>query len=109
MRKTYPLNIEGRNRDRLVEAAKHDIRKYARRERGKPLPAGADFWDFDSRAGVDEASAQPVPFGELIRAVDALVAAGNEQFFVEVLHKPAKRTPRPQADVTAETDFDDEA
>lgn len=99
MRKTYPLNIEGKNRDRLVEAAKHDIRKYARRERGKPLPAGADFWDFDSRCGLDEASAVAVPFAELIRSVDALVAAGNDQFYVEVLRKPGQRTPRPRAEV----------
>ena len=110
MRKTYRLNIEGKNRDRLLEASKHDIRKYMRRERGKALPAGHDYWDFDTRAGVDEASAQPVPVAELIRAVDALVEAGNEQFFVEVLRKPAKRNPRPASDAPAagaETDFAD--
>ena len=109
MRRTYRLDIEGKHPERLLEASKHDIRKYVRRERGKPLPAGADFWDFDSKAGVDEASAQPVPFPELIRAVDALVAAGNRQFYVEVLRKPGKRTPRPAAaaDVPAESDFED--
>ncbi|WP_305804205.1 DUF6172 family protein [Stenotrophomonas sp. YIM B06876] len=95
MRKTYQLNIEGKNRDRLVEAAKHDIRKYVKRERGKELPAGADFWDFDSKSGVDEAGAVSVPFAELIRSVDTLVTAGNDQFFVEVLRKPGKRTPKP--------------
>lgn len=97
MRKTYRLKIEGKNSDRLLEASKHDIRKYIKRERGKPLPAGADFWDFDSKSGVDEASAVTVTFAELIRSVDALVAAGNEQFFVEVLRKPGKRTPKPAA------------
>ncbi len=109
MRRTYRLDIEGKHPDRLLEASKHDIRKYIKRERGKTLPAGADFWDFDSKAGVDEASAQAVPFPELIRAVDALVAAGNRQFYVEVLRKPGKRTPRPAAaaDVPAESDFED--
>ena len=109
MRKTYRLAIEGKHPDRLLEAAKHDVRKYIKRERGKALPAGADFWDFDSKAGVDEASAQPVPFAELIRAVDALVAAGNTQFFVEVLRKPGKRTPRPAAApaASAESDFEE--
>ncbi|MCD9088120.1 DUF6172 family protein [Stenotrophomonas sp. SY1] len=111
MRKTYRLDLEGKHPDRLLEASKHDIRKYIKRERGKALPAGADFWDFDSKAGVDEASAQPVVFAELIRAVDALVAAGNKQFFVEVLRKPGKRTPRPAAEPTTEaspeSDFED--
>ena len=109
MRKTFQLHVEGKNRDRVLEAIKHEIRKYIKRERGKALPAGADFWDFDSKAGVDEASAQAVPFPELIRAVDALVAAGNRQFYVEVLRKPGKRTPRPAAaaDVPAESDFED--
>ena len=58
MRRTYRLDIEGKNRDRLVEASKHDIRKYIRRERRKELPKGADFWDFDTRFGTDEASAE---------------------------------------------------
>ena len=109
MRRTYRLDIEGKHPDRLLDASKHDIRKYIKRERGKALPAGADFWDFDSRVGIDEASAKVVPFPELIRAVDALVAAGNRQFFVEVLRKPGKRTPRPAADpaIAAENDFED--
>lgn len=111
MRRTYRLDIEGKHPDRLLEASKHDIRKYIKRERGKALPAGVDFWDFDSKAGVDEASAQPVVFAELIRAVDALVAAGNTQFFVEVVSKPGKRTPRPKAEPTdeasPESDFED--
>ena len=109
MKKTYRLAIEGKHPDRLLEASTHDIRKYLKRERGKALPAGADFWDFDSTAGSDEASAQPVAFAELIRAVDALVAAGNTQFYVEVLRKPGKRTPRPatEAAIAAESDFED--
>ncbi|MGB3392930.1 MAG: DUF6172 family protein [Stenotrophomonas sp.] len=109
MKKTYRLDIEGKHPDRLLEASKHDIRKYIKRERGKALPAGADFWDFDSKAGIDEAGAQPLPLAELIRAVDVLVAAGNKQFYVEVLRKPGKRAPRPAAEVAvpAESDFED--
>ncbi|MFC5523085.1 DUF6172 family protein [Polaromonas jejuensis] len=98
MRKTYQLNIEGKNRDRLLEASKHDIRKYVKRERAKALPAGVDFWDFDCRSGVDEASAVPVSIADLIRSIDALLADGGAQFYVEVLSKPGHRTARPQGD-----------
>lgn len=95
MRKTYLLDIPGKNRDRLLEASKHEIRKYFRRERGKALPADADVWRFDTRLGVDAASAVAVPEGELIAAISTLAAGGAAQFFVEILARPDKRTPRP--------------
>ncbi len=98
MKKTYQLNIEGKNRDRLLDAAKHDIRKYAKRERAKALPKGVDFWDFDCAAGASEATAAPVHFAELMAAIDALVKDGGEQFFVAVTVKPGHRTPREKAD-----------
>ena len=49
MKKTYPLTAEGKHPDRVLEAVKHDIRKYFKRERSRPVPAGADFWDFDCK------------------------------------------------------------
>ncbi|SEK38981.1 hypothetical protein SAMN05428989_0028 [Pseudoxanthomonas sp. GM95] len=110
MRKTYPLQIEGKNPDRLLEAAKHDIRKYIAREQRKALPADADTWRFDARLGTEEASARTISSGELIRAIDALVADGGTQFYVEVVAKPGKRN-APPADKAApsdELDFDDE-
>ena len=33
MRKTYPLRPEGKHPDRVLDAVKHDIRKYQKRER----------------------------------------------------------------------------
>ncbi|AVQ05642.1 TPA: hypothetical protein HH295_19620 [Xanthomonas vasicola pv. zeae] len=98
MRKTYQLNLEGKNRDRLLESSKNDIRKYIRRERRKDLPEGADYWDFDMRFGVDEASAVALPPAELIRSINALTAEGGDQFFVEILRKPGKRVPRAESD-----------
>ncbi len=110
MRKTYPLQIEGKNPDRLVEASKHDIRKYIAREQRKALPDDADVWRFDARFGADEASAKTISSGELMRAIDALVADGGTQFYVQVVAKPGKRN-APPADNPApsdELDFDDE-
>lgn len=113
MRRTYRLDIEGKNRDRLVEASKHDIRKYIRRERRKELPKGADFWDFDTRFGTEEANAVDVPPAELIRRIDALVAEGGNQFFVQVERKPGTRPVREagedaadEADFAADAEFD---
>ncbi|WP_420008848.1 DUF6172 family protein [Xanthomonas sacchari] len=94
MKKTYRLRIEGKHPDRLLDAAKHDIRKYIRRERRKTLPAGTDYWDFDTLFGTEEATAAVLPPAELLRAVDALVAAGGEQFYVEIRSRACTRPPR---------------
>ena len=37
MKKLFLLDIEGKNRDRVIEATKHEIRKYIKREQRKPL------------------------------------------------------------------------
>lgn len=94
MKKTFQLKLEGKNRDRLLEAAKHDIRKYFKRERAKALPKGVDFWDFDCRSGYSEASAALVPEAGLIKSIDEIVKDGGEQFYVEVLAKPGVKVAR---------------
>ena len=95
MKKTYQLNLEGKNRDRLLDAAKHDIRKYAKRERARALPVGVDFWDFDCKLGSTDVTAAPVHFAALIAAVDALAKDGAESFYVEVVTKHGQRMARP--------------
>ena len=57
MKKTFLLAVEGKNRDRIVDAVKHEIRKYVKRERRRELPAGVDFLDFDCRFGLTPESA----------------------------------------------------
>ncbi len=96
MRKTYLLNIEGKNRDRLLDAAKHDIRKYVKRERSRPLPAGVDFWDFDCKFGTSEAEAAAVHFATLMGSVDGVASEGGDQFYVEVVTRHGHRSARPQ-------------
>ena len=94
MKKTFQLKVEGKNRERLLEAAKHDIRKYFKRERAKALPKGVDFWDFDCKSGYSEASAVGVPEAGLIKSIDEIVKDGGEQFYVEVLAKPGVKVAR---------------
>ena len=95
MKKTYSLQVEGKNRDRLLDASKHDIRKYVKRERAKPLPRGADFWDFDCKLGASQAETAPVHFAALMAAIDALLADGSQQFYVQVVAKMGHRAAKP--------------
>lgn len=103
MKKTYVLNVEGKNRDRLLDASKHDIRKYVKRERARALPTGVDFWDFDCKLGMTDAVSTPVHLAALIAAVDALVKDGSESFYVEVVTKNGYRLARPTTESLAES------
>jgi hypothetical protein len=94
LKKTYLLNVDGKNRDRLLDASKHDIRKYVKRERAKALPEGVDFLDFDCKVGASDVTAAPVHFSEVMAAVDALVKDGADQFYAEINSKSGHRLVR---------------
>ena len=100
MKKTFPLTAEGRHPDRVLEAVKHEIRKYLKRERRRDLPAGVDFLDFDCRCGPSADTAEVVHLSALTNTVEAVAKAGGTQAYVEVLAKPGHRKARP---VEAET------
>ena len=91
MKKTFDLRPEGKHPDRVLDAIKHELRKYMKRERRRDLPAGADFWDFDSKVGMDQASAEVVHPSALTAQLDALAKTGAAQAYVELLAKPAVR------------------
>jgi hypothetical protein len=95
VRKTFQLNIEGKNRDRLLDAIKHELRKYVKRQRRVPLPEGADFWDFDCRFGLSQEQAEVVHLAELVPRVDAAAKEGADSFYVEMLAKTGHRSARP--------------
>lgn len=94
MKKTYSLAVEGKNPARLLDAIKHEIRKYIKRERRRDLPAGVDFWDFDCKFGPAQDTAAAVHLAELTASIDALVQSGGTQFYVEILAKHGHRKPR---------------
>lgn len=94
VKKTFQLNIEGKNRDRVLEATKHEIRQYVKRERRKTLPEGVDFWDFDCQFGTCPDNAQGVHFATLTALIDAVANEGGDKFYLELLAKPGHRTAR---------------
>ena len=94
MRKTFQLHVEGKDRDRVLDAVKHEIRKYIKRERRRDLPEGADFWDFDCQFGRTKEDAAVAHLSALTGLINGVASEGGAQFYVEILAKPAKRTPR---------------
>jgi len=103
MKKTFQLNIEGKHRDRVLDAVKHEIRKYVKRERRRDLPEGVDFLDFDCRFGATPDTAAAAHLTALNGLIDTLAKDGGDQFYVEILAKPGHRQARP-ATVAGEGD-----
>ncbi|NVM88216.1 hypothetical protein FHT32_001855 [Variovorax sp. SG517] len=95
MRKTFQLQVEGKHPDRLLEAIKHEIRKYIKRERRRELPEGMDYWDFDCRFGASQESAEVIHLSAITGLIDGVAKEGGKQFYIEILAKPAKRKARP--------------
>lgn len=94
MKKTFPLAVAGKNPERLLEATKHEIRKYIKRERRRALPEGVDFWDFDCKFGASEDTAVTAHLAELTPLIDAIVQTGAAKFYVEILAKHGQRKRR---------------
>jgi hypothetical protein len=97
MKKTHPLMVEGKKPERVLDALKHTLRQYVRRERHKPLPEGVDYWDFDCQMGLQADTAQRVHVAELNKALDALAIEGAVAVYVEILRKPGIRQSKPPA------------
>ena len=95
MRKNFPLHIDGRHPDRVLDAVKHDVRKYLKRERRRDLPEGVDFWDFDCKCGLQAADTEVVHVAALVAAIDALAKTQAASIYIEILAKHGKRAPKP--------------
>lgn len=90
MRKTFPLTDPRHEPPRVVAAIKNDVRKYLKRERGKKLPEGADFWDFECKVGKTEPG-DKTHVGDLTKAIDTAAEQGWPSVYIEILAKPATR------------------
>lgn len=87
MKKIFKFSHEKKNPQRLVEACKHEIKKYMKRERSKKLPEGATFWDFTFKFGATADEAKPMTHLELNQALEDVLQANLTEAYVEVLAK----------------------
>ena len=96
MKKTFKLTNPKIKYARVVEAAKHEIRKYIKRERRKELPKGVDFWDFDCKYGDVEKDARVIHITEIAKCIDSAEKKALESFYIEVLAKSGRRVKKPE-------------
>jgi len=92
MKKTFILSHPKLKVARLIEAAKHDVKKYIKRERKKKLPQDADYWDFDCKYGHTEQKAKTIHISEINKCIDEAEKLQLESFYLEILAKAGHRT-----------------
>lgn len=97
VKKTFPLNIEGKQRDRVLDATKHEIRKYMQRQLRVPLPEGVDYWDWDCRCGSSPETAEVTHYAAITKRLDEVAASGSAAFYIELLAKNGVRSAKPAA------------
>ncbi len=99
MKKTFKLIHPKIRYDRLIEAAKHDVKKYVKRERKKKLSEGVDFWDFDCKFGnTAEDGVQEIHLAEINKYIDRVKEQQLESFYLEILAKPGRRKKKSKLD-----------
>ncbi len=92
MRKTFSLTHEKIKTPRLVDAIKHEVKKYLKRERNKQLPQDADYWDFDCKYGVTQEQAEEIHVSSINKCIDSAEQSTLTSFYLEILAKPAIRS-----------------
>lgn len=88
MKKTFKLDHPKIKVPRLVDSIKHDIKKFLKNERKKPLPDGVKYWGFDCRFGQSEETAVDVELSSLMSHIDDLVENKIMTIYVEITPKP---------------------
>lgn len=91
MKKTFKLTNEKLTLPRLVESIKYEVKKYIKRERRRNLPDDADYWGFDCRFGVDEASSEVIHLSEINKSISWAEAEQLESFYLEIMAKACSR------------------
>lgn len=87
MKKTYQLEHPKIKVPRIVDSIKHDIKKYLKKERKKPLPEGTKYWGFDCKLGQAEETAVALPLTSLTQSIDDLVENKILSIYIEITPK----------------------
>ena len=95
MKKLFQLIDPKKHTDRVLEAVKHEIRKYAKREKRKKLAdPEATYWDFDCKIGITPEEAESIAYDDILAALDSIHATGATQVYVEIIVKTVPKPPK---------------
>ncbi len=96
MKKVFKLTDPKKHADRVLEAIKHDIRKYVKREKRKELEEKeTTYWDFDCKMGVTDKEAEIIEYKDLLKALETVQSTGATQVYIEIMAKVVAKPPKP--------------
>ncbi len=84
MKTTFTLDKPNVKLARQIEATKSQVNKYIKRERGKKLPEGADYWDFLCKFGDTKESARTCHLMDIPKLIDEAEAKMQISFYIEI-------------------------
>jgi hypothetical protein len=85
MKKVFKLEDEKKHPDRVIEAIKHEVRKYIKREKKKTLPEGVDFWKFECKSAIDDEEVKEIDFLEITKAIDEASIKKAKTLYLEII------------------------
>lgn len=92
MKKIFPLQQANIHPDRLIEAIKHELRKYVKRERKKKLPNSETmYWDFDCKFGQTSDTATVQTLDEIIKTLTHIQEKEWESCYIEIVAKAVEK------------------
>lgn len=94
MKKIFALTHPKLKPARLADSIKHDIKKYLKKQRNKPLPEGMDYWAFDCRFGVSEILAETIFNSEINQYIDAALEQELPEVYIEIIARACQHQPK---------------
>ncbi len=85
MKKVFKLKEGNKNPARQLDAIKHEIRKYIKREKRKTLPEDVDFWDLKCKFGRNDEEPETIEFVDITKHIDEASKENCDTIYMEIL------------------------
>ena len=85
MKKVFKLKEGNKNPARQLDAIKHEIRKYIKREKRKSIPEDVDFWDLKCKFGMNDEEPKPIEFVDITKCIDEASKKECDSFYMEII------------------------
>jgi len=107
VKKVFQLTDPKKKPARVLEAIKHEIRKYVKREKRKELAdPETTYWDFDCQIGSTAEEAKEIVYAELFTALDTIESTDATQVYIEIMVKTVLKPVKP---ISEESDVKESA
>ena len=93
MKKTFPLHLPRKADARVLDAIKHEVRKYVRRELNKAHPDGSKRGTFTCVVGATPADTQETTLKNISAAIDRVAQSGADQVFIAIKSAAVNEAP----------------